>query len=336
MLKNIKKYFLFFLLIELLFLILLPSIVLSFKGFVQKKVTPFPSTLPDYILIVPDTISVYRHKTSTVEEIPFEDYVKGVVAGEMPSSFELEALKAQAVAARTYSYSKILRSGEYGSPSAHPQAAICDDTHCQVYRDNRELETLKGQSWMEDGWKKINSAVDLTKGQLMYYNGMIVEQPLFHSSSGGKTENSEDVFASAYPYLKSVSSPYEEGATHQNETKSFTAKDFVHLININCSDRTLSLPIERIKITSRSEGGRVESININSFTYQGIEIREALGLSSANFEVKYDKKNNSIIFTTAGYGHGVGMSQYGANGMAKRGSDYKEILKHYYSGVSIY
>lgn len=323
-------------LLELFFLAILPGIIIGGMGLFQGKVAPFSSNPPNYVLPLPETISVYRHKTSTVEEIPFEDYIKGVVAGEMPSSFELEALKAQSVAARTYSFSKVIRSGDSGFPTAHPQAPICDDTHCQVYRDTEELQALKGQAWMEDGWKKISKAVDSTKGQLMYYKGELVEQPLFHSSSGGKTENSEDVFASSYPYLKSVSSPYEEGATHQDETKSFSTNDFVYLLNLKCSDRYLALPIEKISISAKSEGGRVEEIMINDTAYTGREVREALGLSSANFEVDHNKSDASVTFTTDGYGHGVGMSQYGANGMAKRGSDYKEILQHYYQGTAIY
>ncbi|HYE68140.1 MAG TPA: SpoIID/LytB domain-containing protein, partial [Anaerovoracaceae bacterium] len=132
---------------------------------------------------IPEHINVYLHETGKTESVAFEDYVKGVVAGEMPASFEMEALKAQAVAARTYSLSKIIRSGSGGNPD-HPSAPVCDDTHCQVYRSPQELKEIKSAEWMDTGWPKIQEAVNSTKDQLMYYQGALVEQPLFHSSSG--------------------------------------------------------------------------------------------------------------------------------------------------------
>jgi len=180
-------------------------------------------------------ISVYRTATGTISLIPLENYVAGVVTCEMPSSFHIEALKAQAVASRTYAVAKIKATK---NPSAHPLAPLCDSTHCQVYSDTENIS------------QKIKEAVSETASELLYYNGVLAKDTLYHASSGGRTENSEDVFVSAVPYLKSVTSPYEE-------------------------------------TSSRS-------------------------------------------------GHGVGMSQQGANGMAKAGYDYKKILSHYYSGTVVY
>jgi stage II sporulation protein D len=299
---------------------------------------PITETFPDKI-DPPAYINVYRTSSNITEALPFEDYVKGVVAGEMPASFEEEALKAQAVAARTYSLSKVIRSGVGGNPPAHPDAPLCDDTHCQVYRSVGELTDLKGDNWMADGWIKICDAVDSTQGQLMYYDGQLAEQALFHSSSGGYTENSEDVFASAVPYLRSVESPYEEEATHQNETTSMTISEFSQKIKNTFSGKAFGdISVSNIKITSNSQGGRVNEVQVGEQILTGRNIRDSLGLSSANFTVGFTISYGEpyVIFTTKGYGHGVGMSQYGANGMAKEGYDYKDILEHYYTGVKIY
>ena len=165
-------------------LVLLPLLLVStFPHSDQGMV--LPPVKKGAVVPVPEYINVYRHATGKTEAIPFEDYVKGVVSGEMPASFEMEALKAQAVAARTYSLSKVIRSGNSGNPD-HPSAPVCDDTHCQVYRSPEELSQLKSAEWMKTGWPKIQEAVDSTKGQLMYYQGQLVEQPLFFSASGGE------------------------------------------------------------------------------------------------------------------------------------------------------
>ena len=284
---------------------------------------------------VPKTIDVYRTDSGKTEQIDFEDYIKGVVSGEMPSEFHLEALKAQAVAARTYSLARVLRAQESGNPQAHPGAPLCDSTHCLVYRSETELAQLKGDQWMNDGWKKICRAVNDTEGQLLYYRGQLVEQALFHSSSGGKTENSEDVFASAVPYLVSVDSPYEKEATHQNESHSFTTDQLASALMSAYPDVSFgAITPSSIKILDRSSGDRVKEIQIGNATLTGRQIREALDLPSANFTVNIS--GNTVTFTSNGSGHGVGMSQYGADGMAEKGYDYKEILSHYYSGTEVY
>lgn len=283
---------------------------------------------------VPKTIRVQRESGGKRETVDFEEYVKGVVASEMPSEFEEEALKAQAVAARTYSLAKLLNAKEKGNSSAHPKAPVCDTVHCQVYQDKAQLKKGKGPSWMKEDWKKISAAVDDTKGELLYYDGKLVQQALFHSSSGGKTENCEDVFASAVPYLVSVESPYEEDATHKKETLTLSLSEFSAKIRDAYPDRAFgSVAAKNIKILSRSSGGRVDEMRIGSETLTGKQVREALGLYSANFTLSLE--NDTITFTTKGSGHGVGMSQYGANGMAKEGYDYKEILEHYYSGTTV-
>ena len=204
--------------VKLLFIIYIVSTVIFIPGMQHEHLT----------------ISVYITETNTVTSISLETYVTGVVASEMPSSFHIEALKAQAVAARTYAVAK-MQSDE--NPEQHPQAPLCDTTHCQVYSNSKDIPD------------KIKETVDETASELLYYNGHVITDALYHASSGGRTENSEDIFVSAVPYLRSVDSPYEKS-------------------------------------------------------------------SSRN-------------------GHGVGMSQQGANGMANAGYNYKKILSHFYTNTTV-
>ena len=286
---------------------------------------------PDYLIDMPQTVKVYRTLTGKTETVDFEEYVKGVVAGEVPHTFKKEAMKAQAVAARTYSLARILS----GNSSDHPAAPVCDTTHCQVYRDKAELKELKGAEWIKKSYSKICSAVDDTKGQIMYYNEEPVKHALFHSSSGGRTENCEDVFVSAVPYLVSVKSPYEDDATHKNETAVFSYSKLKKLITASYPNvSTGSVNKNNVKVISNNEGGSVAKMQIGDAVLSGVEVRTALGLFSATFTVSAGDKN--VTFTSTGSGHGVGLSQYGANGMAKEGYTYKQILKHYYTGVEIY
>lgn len=302
---------------------------------VKDKAEKAPVADSIQMVPIPEKIKVYRQEKKRSQSIAFEDYVKGVVASEMPSTFEMEALKAQAVAARTYSMSKYIRAKKNGYSSSHSSAPVCDTVHCQVYQSKADLKKAKGSQWMSEDWKKISAAVDATKGQLMYYKGQLVEQALFHSSSGGKTENCEDVFASAVPYLVSVESPYEEEATHKKETLTLSLSDFAAKMKASYPSKSFgTLTSSNIKILTHSSGGRVETMQAGNASVTGKQVREALGLYSANFTISLSK--SKITFTTTGSGHGVGMSQYGANGMAKQGYDYQKILSHYYSGITVY
>ena len=286
---------------------------------------------PDYLIEMPKTVKVYRTLTGKTETVDFEEYVKGVVSGEVPHTFKKEAMKAQAVAARTYSVAKILS----GNSSDHPSAPVCDTTHCQVYRDKAELAQLKGNDWINKSYKKICSAVDATEGEIMYYNEKPVQHALFHSSSGGRTENCEDVFVSAVPYLVSVKSPYENDATHKKETAVFSYSKLKSLIAASYPNVSVgNVSRNNVKIISNNEGGSVAKMQIGDAVLSGVEVRTALGLFSATFTVSAGDKN--VTFTSTGSGHGVGLSQYGANGMAKEGYTYRQILKHYYTGVEIY
>lgn len=292
-------------------------------------------------LDVPKTVRVWISEDEKVREMDFEGYVTCVTASEMPSNFDSEALKAQSVAARTYAMSKIARYEEMSSSGqaspAHPNAPLCDTTHCQAYKSEKELIAIHEDGWEEKGFEKVKKACEATEGELLYYDGRLVTQPLFFSSSGGQTENSEDVFAGTYPYLVSVSSPYEEKAGHKNEEKEFSLEKLRSLIESAYPGRdTGKLSAADIKILSRTAGGRVEKMKIGGASFKGTEVRNALGLSSALFSVSFTDDGKTIVFTSNGYGHGVGLSQYGADGMAREGSGYKEILSHYYTGTEVY
>ena len=294
---------------------------------------------------VPAEVEVWLDEEKKTVRVDFEDYVTCVTASEMPAGFDQEALKAQSVAARTYAMSHIEKHKGTG-PEEHPKAPLCNTTHCQVYKPEEELIRIHEKGWAQEGWKKVQQACKATAGELLYYDGKLAGQPLFFSSSGGQTENSEDVFVSAVPYLISVSSPYEEKATHQNEEKVFTMKEFKSKIKKAFPEEDFgTVNASTIKVISRTAGGRTDKMQIGDVTLRGTQVRSALGLSSALFSISFREGSGwngagdtqmKIVFTSSGSGHGVGMSQYGADGMGKKGYTYKEILMHYYSGTEIY
>ncbi len=263
-----------------------------------------------------------------VDSVPVEQYIAGVVSSEMPSSFDLEALKAQAVAARTYVTSR--RDSYNNGKSKHPGAHVCSTTCCQVYRDTEGLRKVKSDEWIKTDYNKIKTAVSQTAGQLLYYDGELVTQPLFFSASGGKTENSEDVFSSALPYLRSVSSSYENAEKYTNFE---TVKTYDELKKLLSAHGTVNLTPDNIKVLSHTEGDGVALAAFDTLQLTGRQVRELLGLPSADFTIKTTSDN--VTFVTNGSGHRVGLSQYGADGMAANGYNYKEILQHYYSGTSI-
>lgn len=253
--------------------------------------------------------------TSDVVELEMEEYLKGVLLAEMPASFSLEALKAQAVAARTYTFKK-LSSGNH----------ICDNpSHCQAWCDPTN----------SNNYEKISQAITETSLETLTYLGEPIEA-FFHSSSGGKTESSENVWSSSRPYLIAVDSPGEDKIMNNfYSTKEITYKELQEKINTYKNKKiiTSSKLKNKIKIISKTDGNRVKEIKIENTILSGTEIRSIFNLRSANFEIEL--KADSIVFKVSGYGHGVGMSQWGAEVMARNGSSYKDILYHYYPGTLI-
>ena len=265
------------------------------------------------------TIRVLRSKTQTIEKVPFEEYIVGVLAGEMPIYFEEEALKAQAVASRSYALKRI----EYNKSQNYD---VVDSTNNQVYLDNDYLKKAWGTNYKKN-INKIRKAVNATSCEYLDYNGTIVDA-LFFSTSTGKTESVGEVFNISLPYLKSVSSTWDEKVSPVfNDYYTFTIDNFYQKLGLNYNE---NLNIEVIETTS---AGRIKKIKINNVEFTGNKISTTFNLRSTSFTI--DKEGNKINITTTGYGHGVGMSQYGAQGMANEGYKYDEILKHYYSGVKI-
>lgn len=279
-------------------------------------------------------VKLYRSKENKIIELPLEDYVLGVVSAEMPAEFPVEAIKAQAVAARTYVLAHMEEFGGVSSPSANGGNVI-DTTANQVYYSKSERMAGWPEKKQNEYWDKIYSAVKATEGQVLTYNGDLVMQPYFFSTSSGKTENGSDVFDTSAPYLKSVSSSGEESSPKFKSDVRISKSEFVSKINSAYSgaiESSSSLD-KNINIISRGEGGAIKEIKIGKVTITGSNFRKIYNLNSADFEITYS--NSDVIITTKGYGHGVGMSQFGAKAMAQSGSGYLSILTHYYTGINI-
>lgn len=278
------------------------------------------------------SITLYDARNEKTVSLKLEEYIFGVVGAEMPASFSIEALKAQAVSARTYAAKRLSACG--GKPCGRHGADLCSDsTCCQAWRSRDDLMKQWGQN-ADFYAAKINEAVQMTAGVVALYGGKPIDA-LYFSNSGGATEAAQDVFGGDVPYLVSVSSPGEEDSAHYSDSFTYTPKAFVKTLNKAFSKANLKTSdlSGQIAILSRSEGGRVTKLKLGDVTITGREFRSALGLPSADFTITPSK--NEVRVDTKGFGHGVGMSQYGANAMAKDGATYAEILQHYYTGITL-
>lgn len=267
----------------------------------------------------------------TVQNMDIEDYLLGVIAAEMPASFEVEALKAQAVAARTYTTYK---KGIETKDASHKGADVCDDfRHCKAYID---IENEKENVWKNNTdmyYNKIKSAVYDTSGEIITYK----EKPIiaaFHSVSSEKTENAKDVWGSETPYLVSVDSPGGELSKKFKAEVKITVSDAKNKIKEKYPDIILEDDSSKwFKNSKRSEAGGIIDVGVGNKRIKGSVIREIFGLNSTNFKLEFS--NDNITFKTTGYGHGVGMSQYGAQSMALDGFSYIDVLKKYYTDTNI-
>ena len=274
-------------------------------------------------------INVYLNEEGRSIKLGLEEYVKGVVCSEMPLNFNKEALKAQAIVARTYAMGHALDEGcsKFGSD-------VCDTVHCQVYTPKEKKISQLGAIG-ESRWALVEEVINETKGLVLSYNGELATDAYYFSTSSGKTENVEDVFSTSVPYLKSVKSPGEEVAPKYNSTETYDFNRFVQIVNSNYINANMSpVNIEsQISIESYTDGGAVKSIQLGGVKITGVEFRRIFGLNSANFSLEF--LSNQISINCKGFGHGVGMSQWGANIMAEEGKSCEEILKHYYTGINI-
>lgn len=278
-------------------------------------------------------LAVYDAGASRIVTMTLEEYLVGVVAAEMPASFADEALKAQAVAARTRAAGSMRALGG-GGCSAHAGADICgDSTHCQAWDDLAALRQRWGDAY-DAHLQKIQRAVRATEGEIMTYDGQPI-QVLYHAISGGRTEDVEHVFAQALPYLRGVDSPGEERASRYESEQRFTLADAARRINAELPGAKLTaqaLP-GQLAVVERFDSGRVRTVRAGQAICDGRTLRAALGLNSTIFSLAFTK--DELVVDQRGYGHGVGMSQTGADAMARSGSGYRDILLHYYAGVRI-
>ncbi|MBQ4164233.1 MAG: stage II sporulation protein D [Turicibacter sp.] len=263
---------------------------------------------------VEQIVTVFRESKNEYQEIPLETYLIGVVSGEMPALYDIEALKAQAVAARTYTI-QLLESEE----------SIYDTVKQQFYLDDHQLKE-KWQGKFDEYYEKVSKAVNETAGEVITYEDELIK-PFYFSISNGYTENSEDYWSKPYPYLRSVNSEWDKTAPKYKVETEFTLDQ----LRTKFNDQTLTK--ESFIILNKTEGKSVNEILIGDKVYSGRQFRETLGLRSTDFSLSFD--GNKVVITTYGYGHGVGMSQYGANELAKQGKTYDEIIKYYYQNVNI-
>ena len=274
------------------------------------------------------TISLLHKKTGEVEQVKLDEYLCNVVSAEMPATFEQEALKAQAIVARTYTIYKILNK-------KHDNADICDDsTCCQAWisKDDRLAKWEENQR--ESNWQKICSAVNETSGKIITYENKPIDA-FFHSNSGGITEVPVNVWGgTGYPYLQSVETSGENTYTQYASEVTLSQEELINKLKEKYSDISIDFTnSEDIKILEYTESTRVKTVKVGNHEISGVEARTLFGLKSTNFEISRD--GNNIKFSVKGYGHGVGMSQTGADSMAKNGSRAEEIIKHFYTGVEI-
>ena len=286
----------------------------------------------------PETAAVHHDRDviltiqdgDTTEQMTLERYLTGVVRGEMPASFEMEALRAQAAAERSYVYYQLAA----GRKDAHPDADFCTDhTCCSAYLS----ETAAREKWGGDfaPWNtRVEQAVSDTDGQVVLYNGRPI-LAVFHSSSAGRTAAAGDVWSGDLPYLVSVDSPEgEETVPNYYSTVTFTAAEAKEkLLAVHPELKLSGTPDRWFGAAAENGSGRVETVSVGGTDIEGTELRRIFGLRSACFTVAADSE--SVTFRVTGYGHGVGMSQYGANQLAREGKTWQEILEWYYTGATV-
>ncbi len=275
-------------------------------------------------------INLFHNKTGEIEEIPMDEYLYGTVSAEMPVNYEEEAIKAQAIVSRTYTIYQISKNKD-----KHGKADICDDFNCcQAWISRDERMKRWDENKREENWNKIVNAVNSTAGKVITYNGEVINA-FFHSNSGGKTELVSNVWGGRnYPYIQSVETSGENEYDQFNSEVVISKNELIEKIKEKYPDVLIDFNVKDcIKILDYTESGRVKNIKFGNINLAGTEVRKILGLKSTNFNFKIEGEN--IIFSVIGYGHGVGMSQTGANSMAKEGYLCEEIIKHFYANVQI-
>lgn len=291
-----------------LLIIIIPYIIVSIFIYDKEMKFTYVSNM---------TVRVKRNQTGNIDKVPLEEYVVGVVSGEMPVSFSLEALKAQAVAARTY----VMKRLSYKNANYD----VIDTVQNQVYLDESQRKKSWGSKYTERS-NKVKQAVLETRDEYLIYNNKIIDA-LFFSTSIGVTEDSENIFPNEIPYLRSVSSTWDEVSPLYDKEYIYTLEKFHNLLGLKYQDKIT------VQVTSKTSTGRIRYIKINGTTFTGWQACNKLGLKSNYYTIT--QEGTTVKVVARGYGHGVGMSQYGAEGMAQAGYNYDEILLHYYQGAEI-
>ncbi len=300
----------------------LPGLMLSAGIWAQEQKQPEE---PEHVWeeTLPESVSLpmrLRNSDGAVEERDLDGYLVGVVLAEMPASFEMEALKAQVVVARTYTQRAYTTGGKHGDGS------VCTDySCCQAYISEDDYLAKGGTA---QSIQKVCTAVQETSGQVLTYEGELIEATYF-SCSGGITEDAVAVWGTDYPYLRSVESPGEETAAYYTDTISFTREELQQALGVTLSEQ----PTQWFGSVTYTSGNGVDTMEIGGEAFKGTQLRTLLGLRSTAFSVAVE--GDTVQIQTRGYGHRVGMSQYGADAMAVNGSSYAEILAHYYRGTEL-
>ncbi|PYZ96063.1 stage II sporulation protein D [Alteribacter lacisalsi] len=269
------------------------------------------------------TVAVFRSQQDKIEHVDFETYVAGVVASEMPASYEEEALKAQALTARTYIVRQLTAPNDIHVPEG---ADVTDTVMHQVFQNESELKERFGNNY-DEMMGKIKHAVAATSGQVITYEGSPITATFF-STSNGYTENSEEYWENEIPYLRSVESPWDKSSPRFDGEKIVSYQDIQEKLGVSVSaEGSIG------EVVERTTGGRVAKVRFGDKEFTGREIRDKLELDSSDFS--WERHGGDLLFKTKGWGHGVGMSQFGADGMAREGKTYKEIIHHYYHNVEI-
>ena len=303
--------------------VILPAIAIQAGIIIRRdrQSEPLPPMVTDVSVREESSFFVsFMDEEGNKTEMGLDEYLVGAVLGEMPASFETEALKAQTVAARTYAW-KVRHDGV-----KHGDGSICGNyACCQAY--------ISGEEYIESGGsiesvEKVRSAVLATSDLVLMYDGNLIDATYF-SCSGGRTEDALAVWGSDIPYLRSVDSPGEEHAKWYTDEISFSRAQLESALDISLPENTEDWFGE----ISYTNGGGVETIRIGEELFSGTRLRSLLRLRSTSFNVTAE--NDAAVFTTRGYGHRVGMSQYGADAMAASGADFRKILGHYYPGTEL-
>lgn len=289
----------------------------------KKEEKSEPYTYKNYA-----NVKLLHSKTGEVQELNMDEYLYGVVSAEMPANYEIEALKAQAIVARTYTAYKISKGSKHGN------ADICDDSKCCQAWISKESRFEKwNEADRENNWDKITTAVNETSGKIITYNGEPINA-FFHSSSGGITETAANVWGGGdYPYLQSVETTGEDVYTQYASTVTLTKEEVLQKIQDTHPEVVIDWNTENpIQITEYTESGRVKTVQFGNVSMAGVEARTIFGLKSAKFSIEVSE---NVTFNVTGYGHGVGLSQTGADAMAKTGFTAEQIINHYYTDVKI-